>query len=144
MIQIKLKFCVSELEQAFSIFDKDGDGSITNIELGDVLNDADVHFTQDQLDQFMAKLDKDGRKINMCTNICMSVCKHVSTYVCMYLCMYVYVYVCMFDDAEIMVVMSIKYSLCSVDENANMNTAVKIHCLSVHIITLVALQVTVQ
>ena len=54
---------VSELEQAFSIFDRDGDGSITKAELGEVLKGADVPFTPAQLDQFMEKLDKDGKKI---------------------------------------------------------------------------------
>ena len=54
---------VSELEEAFSIFDRDGDGSITKAELGEVLKGADVPFTPAQLDQFMEKLDKDGEQI---------------------------------------------------------------------------------
>ena len=49
------------MEQAFKAFDKNDDGRITKDELGDVLKDMNVEPTEAELNDFMKKVDTDGK-----------------------------------------------------------------------------------
>ena len=48
------------MKVAFSVFDRNEDGKISKDELAEVLKEADVVFTDEQLTDFMEKVDKDG------------------------------------------------------------------------------------
>jgi len=51
---------VESFRQAFTMFDKDGDGFITIVELGTVMRALGVYPTQVELDDMMEKADADG------------------------------------------------------------------------------------
>ena len=48
------------MKAAFSVFDRNEDGKITKEELEEVLKEAEVNFTEEQLNDFMERVDKDG------------------------------------------------------------------------------------
>ena len=48
------------MKVAFSVFDRNKDGKISKDELAGVLKEADVVFTDEQLTDFMERVDKDG------------------------------------------------------------------------------------
>ncbi|EFJ07531.1 hypothetical protein SELMODRAFT_236268 [Selaginella moellendorffii] len=50
---------VSELKEAFSLFDKDGDERITTRELGAVMKSLDLHPTEVELQDMIDEVDKD-------------------------------------------------------------------------------------
>jgi len=59
----KLKLTPSELEnlkEAFALFDKDGDGSITSQELGEVMNSLGQTPTESELNDLVNDVDGDG------------------------------------------------------------------------------------
>lgn len=51
---------IEEHRQAFSMFDKDGDGQITAEELGHVLRQLGQYPTKEQLQEMIRGVDKDG------------------------------------------------------------------------------------
>ena len=51
---------VAEFREAFSLFDKDDDGSITSKELGEVLSSLGHNITEAQLQEIVNELDQDG------------------------------------------------------------------------------------
>lgn len=55
----------TDYREAFRIFDKDGDGSITTQELDNVMRSLGQHAMADELIQMLAEIDSDGKlKLN--------------------------------------------------------------------------------
>ena len=53
-------FLSPEFKEAFSVFDKDGDGAITTKELGTVLRSLSQQPTEQELEQMINQIDTDG------------------------------------------------------------------------------------
>jgi calmodulin len=51
---------ITELKEAFSCFDKDGDGRITTVELGDVLRSLASNPSESELQDIVNEVDVDG------------------------------------------------------------------------------------
>ncbi|KAL3859433.1 hypothetical protein ACJMK2_009654 [Sinanodonta woodiana] len=51
---------IEELKEAFSLFDKDGDGSITTDELGTVMRNLGQFPSEEELKQMLKEIDIDG------------------------------------------------------------------------------------
>lgn len=51
----------SEFKEAFSLFDKDGDGTITTKELGTVMRSLGQNPTEAELQDMINEVDADGR-----------------------------------------------------------------------------------
>ncbi|XP_052767253.1 calmodulin-alpha-like isoform X2 [Mya arenaria] len=51
---------ISEFKEAFSLFDKDGDGTITSIELGTVMRSLGANPTEAELQEMINEVDADG------------------------------------------------------------------------------------
>ena len=49
-----------ELKEAFRIYDKDGQGFITNEVLKEILREIDSSLTEDDLDNIIEEVDEDG------------------------------------------------------------------------------------
>ena len=60
MILLLLLF-ISEFKEAFSLFDKDGDGTITTKELGTVMRSLGQNPTEAELQDMINEVDADGR-----------------------------------------------------------------------------------
>lgn len=71
--KIKLKYCffifkadqlteeqIAEFKEAFSLFDKDGDGTITTKELGTVMRSLGQNPTEAELQDMINEVDADG------------------------------------------------------------------------------------
>ncbi len=52
----------SEFKEAFSLFDKDGDGTITTKELGTVMRSLGQNPTEAELQDMINEVDADGKK----------------------------------------------------------------------------------
>ena len=58
---------IAEFQEAFSLFDKDGDGTITTKELGTVMRSLGQNPTEQELQDMIKEVDVDGKhksKIN--------------------------------------------------------------------------------
>lgn len=55
-----------ELREAFRLFDKDGDGSISTEELGTVMRNLGQFPSMDELNQMLKEIDIDGKCIYCC------------------------------------------------------------------------------
>ncbi len=53
-------FLISEFKEAFSLFDKDGDGTITTKELGTVMRSLGQNPTEAELQDMINEVDADG------------------------------------------------------------------------------------
>jgi calmodulin len=51
---------IAEFKEAFQIFDKDGDGSITTKELGTVMRSLGQNPSEEELQKMIEEVDKDG------------------------------------------------------------------------------------
>ena len=51
---------ISEFKDAFSLFDRDGDGTITTVELGTVMRSLGQSVTEADLKDMIAEVDADG------------------------------------------------------------------------------------
>lgn len=51
---------VAEFKEAFGLFDKDGDGSITSVELGTVMRSLGQNPTEEELQDMINEVDADG------------------------------------------------------------------------------------
>lgn len=51
---------IAEFREAFSLFDKDGDGTITTQELGTVMRSLGQNPTEAELDELVEEVDADG------------------------------------------------------------------------------------
>ena len=51
---------LAEFKEAFSLFDKDGDGTITNKELGTVMRSLGQNPTEAELQDMINEVDADG------------------------------------------------------------------------------------
>ena len=57
--------CISsEFKEAFSLFDKDGDGTITTKELGTVMRSLGQNPTEAELQDMINEVDADGKNLN--------------------------------------------------------------------------------
>jgi Ca2+-binding EF-hand superfamily protein len=54
-------FVFAEYKQAFSVFDKDGSGSITTVELESVMKSLGQDPTKEELDAMIREVDADGK-----------------------------------------------------------------------------------
>ena len=53
-------YSITELREAFKLFDKDGDGSITAEELGTVMRNLGQFPSMDELNMMLKEIDIDG------------------------------------------------------------------------------------
>lgn len=53
--------CFAEFKMAFSVFDKDGDGTISTGELADVLKNMGQNLTDEDLEEMINEVDEDGK-----------------------------------------------------------------------------------
>jgi|LauGreDrversion4_2_1035121.scaffolds.fasta_scaffold351870_2 calmodulin len=54
---------IEEFREAFSLFDIDGSGYIQTKELGTVLRSLGIHFTEEEMNDFILKYDSNGDNI---------------------------------------------------------------------------------
>ena len=54
---------ISEFKEAFSLFDKDGDGTITTKELGTVMRSLGQNPTEAELQDMINEVDADGKNV---------------------------------------------------------------------------------
>ena len=59
-IRYMLFVCVIEFKEAFALFDKDGDGTITTKELGTVMRSLGQNPTEADLREMINEVDADG------------------------------------------------------------------------------------
>lgn len=57
-------FSILELREAFRLFDKDGDGSISTDELGTVMRNLGQFPSSDEISQMIKEIDIDGMYVN--------------------------------------------------------------------------------
>ena len=55
-----MTFPITEFKEAFALFDKDGDGTISASELGAVLRGLGQNPTKAELDELIQSVDSDG------------------------------------------------------------------------------------
>ena len=53
---------IEEFKEAFSLFDKDGDGSISTKELGIVMRSLGQNPTESEIQEIINEVDIDGKK----------------------------------------------------------------------------------
>ena len=51
---------IEELREAFKIFDKDGDGTISVAEIKSIMTSRKENLTDEEIQKLMAKVDTDG------------------------------------------------------------------------------------
>ena len=60
MFELMIVQFISEFRMAFSVFDKDGDGTITTKELGEVLKNMGHKPSDGDLEEMLKEVDEDG------------------------------------------------------------------------------------
>lgn len=61
-LRLTLAFSLPEFKEAFSLFDKDGDGTITTKELGTVMRSLGQNPTEAELQDMINEVDADGEE----------------------------------------------------------------------------------
>lgn len=61
-------FCIAEFKEAFSLFDKNGDGYISSKELGIVMRSLGQNPTEAELQDMINEVDYDGRSLYQSTD----------------------------------------------------------------------------
>lgn len=56
---------IAEFKEAFSLFDKDGDGTITTKELGTVMRSLGQNPTEAELQDMINEVDADGKETRL-------------------------------------------------------------------------------
>lgn len=69
--QLNCPFSLTEFKEAFSLFDKDGDGTITTKELGTVMRSLGQNPTEAELQDMINEVDADGEFNSMSIRILM-------------------------------------------------------------------------
>ena len=64
IINDMILFWFTEFKEAFSLFDKDGDGTITTKELGTVMRSLGQNPTEAELQDMINEVDADGKFMN--------------------------------------------------------------------------------
>lgn len=54
---------IEEFRDAFELFDKDGDGFVTAVELGTVMRSLGLEPTDEELDDLVREIDEDGMSV---------------------------------------------------------------------------------
>ena len=72
-----MMFSLAEFKEAFSLFDKDGDGTITTKELGTVMRSLGQNPTEAELQDMINEVDADGKTstkhlVHTCQLSCLS------------------------------------------------------------------------
>lgn len=67
----------SEFKEAFSLFDKDGDGTITTKELGTVMRSLGQNPTEAELQDMINEVDADGKNCSILPSLFFFCCLHV-------------------------------------------------------------------
>lgn len=70
---------IAEFKEAFSLFDKDGDGTITTKELGTVMRSLGQNPTQAELQDMIREVDVDGNGTIDFPEFLTMVCSHFSS-----------------------------------------------------------------
>lgn len=60
----------AEFKEAFSLFDKDGDGTITTKELGTVMRSLGQNPTEAELQDMINEVDADGKLFTHTVHVC--------------------------------------------------------------------------
>lgn len=63
LVFFSVLFLSAEFKEAFSLFDKDGDGTITTKELGTVMRSLGQNPTEAELQDMINEVDADGKYI---------------------------------------------------------------------------------
>ena len=58
--KINSRICFADFKEAFSLLDKDGDGTITTKELGILMRSLGENPTEQELEQIFLEIDMDG------------------------------------------------------------------------------------
>ena len=74
----EIMFHFLEFREAFSLFDKDGDGTISSKELGTVMRSLGQNPTEVELQDMINEVDADG--ILPCINFCVNYVKTFSSH----------------------------------------------------------------
>lgn len=69
VLLIALNFTVVEFREAFRLFDKDGDGSITKEELGRVMRSLGQFARAEELRTMLQEIDIDGKRTHIETHV---------------------------------------------------------------------------
>jgi len=63
---IDITWCLTEFKEAFSLFDKNGDGCISSKELGVVMRSLGQNPTEAELHDMINEVDFDGQLLHSC------------------------------------------------------------------------------
>lgn len=72
-------FLQTEFKEAFSLFDKDGDGTITTKELGTVMRSLGQNPTEAELQDMINEVDADGENLVWLLHIHTNTCRRTHT-----------------------------------------------------------------
>jgi len=59
-----LQWCAAEFREAFGLFDKNGDGTISSTELGTIMRSLGQNPTESELQDMINEVDVDGKSLS--------------------------------------------------------------------------------